>query len=410
MAEEKKRKIDLKARLGKAGAAAAPTPPPPGTSPVVGAIPVPIPVPSTPSRPPPTPSRPAPAPIPVPGTLVGPPPPFSSSTAIDPNNPLAAVAAPYRPPTQQPLPPAAPAQPQRIEVDEAGVQVAASRARKQIGVLAVFLMIAGIGIGYIAGQSSQQGADRTKSSDDAKDLAKSATAAKAQLQALSDKLEAGYNTLGKDHKFPDTLASDLAAIHVDFDGTQLAGRRFSGFSTDTMSSLLEFITQVQSLNDRKDAVTSLLTKLKAPITEQLAHAGQQTVSFVVLGDKDPSGNAVAYIAPLVTPIPVTPPQITLPASLTFINPLAQGNADAPPFKSGDITSNHQAMYVAPKTFDTVCPNEAAGQSKQLAAQIAGVIHDIKGDAVQQDIVTDAKPGLLDQATKLIDGLGKVSSK
>jgi hypothetical protein len=403
MAEEKKRKIDLKARLGKAGAAAAPTPPP-GT---VAAIPVPVPVPSSPSRPPPTPSRPAPAP--VPGTLIGPPPPFASSTAIDPNNPLAAVAAPYRPPTQAARQPA-PAQPQRIEVDETAVLQASSRARKQVGVFAVILMVVGIGIGYVAGESSQQGQDRTKSSDDAKDLAKSATAAKAQLQALSDKLEAGYNTLGKDHKFPDTLASDLGAIHVDFDGTQLAGRRFSGFSTDTMSTLLEFITQVQSLNDRKDAVTGLLTKLKGPITDQLAHAGQQTVSFVVVGDRDPSGNAVAYIAPLVTPIPVTPPQITLPNSLTFINPLAQGNADAPPFKSGDITSNHQAMYVAPKTFDTVCPNEAAGQSKQLAAQIAGVIHDIKGDAVQQDVVTDAKPGLLDQASKLIDGLGKVSSK
>jgi hypothetical protein len=405
MAEEKKRKIDLKARLGKAGAAAAPTPPP-GT---IAAIPVPMPVPSSPSRPPPTPSRPAPAPIPVPGTLIGPPPPFSSSTAIDPNNPLSAVAAPYRPPTHAARQPA-PAQPQRIEVDETAVLQASSRARKQVGVFALILMGVGVGVGFIAGGSSQQGDDRKKSSDDAKDLAKSATAAKAQLQTLSDKLEAGYNTLGKDHKFPDTLAADLGAIHVDFDGTQLAGRRFSGFSTDTMSTMLEFITQVQSLNDRKDAVTSLLTKLKAPITDQLAHAGQQTVSFVVVGDRDPSGNAVAYIAPLVTPIPVTPPQITLPASLTFINPLAQGNADAPPFKSGDITSNHQAMYVAPKTFDTVCPNEAAGQSKQLAAQIAGVIHDIKGDAVQQDVVTDAKPGLIDQASKLIDGLAKVSSK
>ncbi|MEO8876240.1 MAG: hypothetical protein ABI461_11680 [Polyangiaceae bacterium] len=406
MAEEKKRKIDLKARLGKAGAAAAPTPPP-GQ---MAAIPVPMPVPSSPSRPPPpTPSRPPPIGMGVPGVLVGPPPPFSSSAALDPNNPLSAVASPYRPATQAPHQPA-PAQPQRIEIDESSIQQATSRARKQVAVFAGILALVGIGIGYVAGTSSQQGTDRQKSADDAKDLAKSATAAKTQLQALSDKLEAGYNTLGKDHKFPDTLASDLGAIHVDFDGTQLAGRRFSGFSTDTMSTLLEFITQVQALNDRKDAVTGLLTKLKGPITEQLAHAGQQTVSFVVVGDKDPSGNAVAYIAPLVTPISVTPPQITLPASLTFINPLAQGNADAPPFKSGDITANHQAMYVAPKTFDTVCPNEAAGQSKQLAAQISGVIHDIKGDAPQQDVVNDAKPGLIDQASKLIDGLNKVGNK
>jgi len=407
MAEEKKRKIDLKARLGKAGAAAAPTPPP-GQ---MAAIPVPMPIPSSsPSRPPPTPSRPPQPGIGVPGVLIGPPPPFSSSAVMDPNNPLSAVAAPYRPPTQTARQPAPAPQPQRIEVDEASINQATGRARKQVGVFAVVLMVAGIGIGYVAGMSSQQGSDRQKSTDDAKDLAKSATAAKAQLTTLGEKLEAGYNTLGKDHKFPDTLASELGAIHVDFDGTQLAGRRFSGFSTDTMSTMLELITQVQSLNDRKDLVTGLLTKLKAPITDQLAHAGQQSVGFVVLGDKDPSGNAVAYLAPLVTAIPVTPPQITLPPKFTFVNPLAQGNADATPFKTGDFTSNHEAMYLAPKTFEAACPNEAAGQAKQLAAQISGVIHDIRGDAqAQTDIVTDAKPGLLDQVNKLIDGLNKVGA-
>ncbi|MGH7285255.1 MAG: hypothetical protein ACRELY_27345, partial [Polyangiaceae bacterium] len=87
----------------------------------------------------------------------------------------------------------------------------------------------------------------------------------------------------------------------------------------------------------------------------------------------------------------------------------QGNATADPFKSGDITSNHQALYVAPKTMEAVVPDAVADQSKQLASQIGNVIQDIRGDTTQQqqDIVTDAKPGLLDQVQKLIDGLGKV---
>ena len=400
MAEEKKRKIDLKARLGKAGAGAAT--PPPGA---VAAIPVPVPVPSSsPSRPPPTPSRPPPAV----GVPVGPPPPFASSaTALDPSNPLAAVAAPFRP---QPARVAAPAQPQRIEVDEAAVQQAASGARKTMAGVAVVLMILGIAIGFVAGGSSQQGDDRKKSIADAQDLSSAATKAKAQLTTLAEKLEAGRNTLANDHKFPDTLASDLGAVHIDFDGTQLAGRRFSGFSTDTMSTMLEFITSVQSLNDRKDLVVSLLTKLKGPITDQLAHAGQQSVKYVIIADRDPSGNAVAYIAPLTTPIAVTPPSISLPPKYTFVNPLQQGNATADPFKSGDITSNHQALYVAPKTMEAVVPDAIADQSKQLASQIGNVIHDIRGDAQQQqDIVTDAKPGLLEQVQKLIDGLAKVGA-
>src|SRR5438477_7330540 len=98
MADEKKPKIDLKARLGKTqlggsqAPAMSPTPMPPG----MGSR---APVPGAPgSAPPPGMSGPGiPAP---PGVPVGPPPPFGgggaavSSPALDPSNPLAAVAAP----------------------------------------------------------------------------------------------------------------------------------------------------------------------------------------------------------------------------------------------------------------------------------------------------------------------------
>ena len=118
MAEDKKPKIDLKARLGKSPTAqapatglggapssgrSAPTPVPPGTGSVV--------------------------PVP-PGVPVGPPSPFGIAPpkhhgAIDPSNPLAAVAAPYRAPAPQ----ATIVQPQRIEVDEVAVHEARKGAR-----------------------------------------------------------------------------------------------------------------------------------------------------------------------------------------------------------------------------------------------------------------------------------------
>ena len=107
MAEEKK-KIDLKARLGK-GPAATPAP-----SPVAG----------------PTPSAPAPAVAAIPtvgssgpGLPVPPGVPIGSP-ALDPSNPLSAVVAP------RPVAMAAPQVAQRIEVDEMAVQQAAGRARK----------------------------------------------------------------------------------------------------------------------------------------------------------------------------------------------------------------------------------------------------------------------------------------
>ena len=110
MAEEKKPRIDLKARLGKGGGA---TPPPAG----VGGIPAPMPA--------PTPGVPAamPAPsssqnpriggggLPVPpGIPVGPPPAYTGP-ALDPSNPLAAVA--HRPQSARP----AQAQPQAQRIE-----------------------------------------------------------------------------------------------------------------------------------------------------------------------------------------------------------------------------------------------------------------------------------------------------
>src|SRR5580658_2758737 len=105
MAEERKPKIDLKARLGK-------TPAPAPVVPVAGrAAPVGAPVPRAPGMVP----TPASSGSGLPGVPVGPPPGYAaapSSGTLDPSHPLAAVAAPYRPQS------APPAQPTRIEVDE----------------------------------------------------------------------------------------------------------------------------------------------------------------------------------------------------------------------------------------------------------------------------------------------------
>src|SRR5258706_50199 len=126
MADDKKPRIDLKARLGKTAVGGAGVPVPGQSS-----------APMVTGRSQPPPAIPPPA-VPVPpGVPVGPPPPFASSPAgaIDPGNPLAAVAAPYRP---QPIAHAAPAT-QRIEVDEMAVHEARKGANKRGFVVALIV-------------------------------------------------------------------------------------------------------------------------------------------------------------------------------------------------------------------------------------------------------------------------------
>jgi hypothetical protein len=418
MAEERKPKIDLKARLGKT-----PGPPPVSPSPGggmgvpgpsrPGSVPVPraaVPAVGVQAVGAPMGGAPLPAPSPVgsglPGVPIGTAAYGTAAPAIDPSNPLAAVATPYRAPA-----PAAPPQLARIEVDELAVQQASkSAAKKGFAAGAILALVLG-GVGYVAGGASEQGAGRAKSKADAVELSANVTKARDTLKTLGDKLEAGSRSLLQERKFPDTLSKDLGGLNVDFDGTQLAGRRFSGFPQETTRNLVEFITAVQSVNDRKLLIITLLDRLQKPITEQLAiPAGQVKVSYVVAVDRDPSGNLAAFLSPLSAPIPVTAQNIALPPKFVFANPGGQGNTELPRYGGGDIATKPAAIYVVPKTFDTACPSAQAGQIGQLGAQIGEFVHSIQGEGAApagQDVVQDSKPGLLERAQKLVDQLNKI---
>lgn len=412
MAEEKKPKIDLKARLGKGAGGA--TPPPP----VAG-----IPVPAVPSAGASAAAGMAAVPqsspsgsgggggLPVPpGIPVGPPPAFGKMPGgpIDPSNPLAAAATPYRAPA--PAAPAPPPQPQRIEVDEMAVQEARKGARKQ-GLIAGLVAAAVLGaIGYIAGGAVETNKGRQKSVGDAKSLAGDVAKSRDQLKTIADKVEAGKNSLLKEKKFPDTLAKELGGINVDFDGNKLAGVRFSGFPQETTSTLIEYITLVQTMNDRKTAIIGLLQRLQKPITEQLTAGQKTTINYVVLfGKQDPSRNPFALLAPLQKPIEAAnPTAIALPAEFTATDPLTRQNISAPKYTKGDL-DKPSAVYVLPKSIEAACPSETSGSIAQLGSQLSRVLTDIRGETAAPggDVVTESKPGLMDRAEKLVTSLNRV---
>jgi hypothetical protein len=397
MAEDRK-KIDLKARLGKTPAPAPVAPVPTRSAPPSYGAPAPQGIGQGMGQ--------YPSAHPLPGVPVGPPPGYAvAAPALDPTHPLAAVAAPYRPQTLAP-------QATRIEVDEFAVKQASRGARKQGFVLGLVLALVLGGVGYVAGGASEQANGRAKAKTDAVELSGSVTKAKDSLKSLADKMEAGSKSLLAERKFPDTLASDLGAINVDFDGTQLAGRRFSGFPQETTHNLVEFITAVQSVNDRKLLIIGLLSRLKDPIKAQLATPpGQQKVSYVVAVDKDPSGNLAGFLSPLSAPISVTAQSITLPPKFTFANPGGSGNTELPRYSGGDIATKPAAIYVVPKTFETVCPSAQSGHIAQLGAQIGEFIRTIRGEGQggggAEDAVQDPKPGLIERADKLADQLSKI---
>jgi len=395
MADDKKPKIDLKARLQRMGGPGGATPAP------AAAVPV-----QRPSAPPPM-ARPMGGPTPMPPPSVPPPsgiprPPISQRPgALDPNNPLAAVAG-LRQPAAAPM-----AHAQRIEVDEGAVQAARSGARKQGFMGGLVLAIIAAVVAWVGGTASQQGIDRKKSTKDAHDLSADLLKAKDSLDQMQKKVtDGGTALLGATPTFPKDLGQALAGMTVDFAGDKLFGRRFSGVPADTTRGLMDFITRVQGLNDKKDLVVSLLSKLEKPITEQLARKGQEPISIVAVVDKDTPGGALR-LASLVTPLEVGK---DIPAQLLFSNPIGQGNVQLPWMKDVKIPKDGAAIPVIPTSFDRVCPSMQKGAVTQLLASMNSLVDDIQGQkgSDQGDIVTDSKPGLSDTAAKLADQLGKVN--
>ncbi|HSQ61940.1 MAG TPA: hypothetical protein VLM85_01945 [Polyangiaceae bacterium] len=396
MAEEKKPKIDLKARLGKSAVGGAtPTPPPVGNAPTSsGNV-------AAPSSPVMGASGPR---LPVPGVPVGPAP------ALDPNNPLSAIVAP-----RSVMPASVAPQHQRIEVDEMAIQQATGKARKTGLVFAGVALVLGIGAGFVGGQAKEAGDGRAQAKRDAQELKDGVDAAKTKIGDLADKLEAGAKQLSaKEGKaYPKDLANQLGGINVDFDGSKLAGRRFSGFPQDTSAQLFEFVTAVQSLNDHKTAVKNLLTKLEKPITAQFEASakGEHTIQYVVLlggpTGKDQAGNYIANIATLSPAITFTGDSPQMPAEIKAS--FAGQNVGAPKFKGGAL-NDPSAIYVTPGSFDSVCPTETRSLTAQLGVKLGDLIQEIRGAAkTPGEMEVDVKPGLLERADILSKGLEKVAN-
>lgn len=290
------------------------------------------------------------------------------------------------------------------------VQEARKGARKQ-GLIAGLVAAVVLGaIGYIAGGAMEANKGRQKSVGDAKSLAGDVAKSRDQLKTIADKVEAGRNSLLKEKKFPESLARELGALNVDFDGNKLAGVRFSGFPQETTSTLIEYITSVQTLNDRRTAIIGLLQRLQKPITEQLTQGQKTNINYVVFfGRQDPSKNPFAMLAPLTKPIEAAnPTAISLPAEFTATDPTTRQNISAPKYTTGNL-DKPSAVYVLPKSIEAACPSETSGSIAQLGSQLSRVITDIRGEqaAPGGDVVTESKPGLLDKAEKLVTNLNRV---
>jgi hypothetical protein len=387
MAEDKRPKIDLKARLGKTGTNQAPPAMPSGSIPGPP-MSVPAPVGS----------------IPAPTGLPAAAPSAQAAFANPGGQQLTGLASPFR--TGAPPAPAATMQAQRIEVDEGTIQEARSGALKKAMFAVLPLTFLFAGVGYVAGGASEKASGRAVAREDAKALETDVAKSKTTLDALLKKTEAARDALQKG-EFPEAFARELGAMNIDFTGDKLGARRFGGFKVETTKALVEYVTNVQEVNDRKSAVARLLGRMEKPMKDAALNKDKTTIGFVVIvGTKDPSGNAAALLAPLATALTVPKAKIELPSDFTFTDPNSanRANAKLDRYKGGSL-DKPAVLYVAPGSVEKAFPSERSTAAGQLVVKLADLIAEIKGQAAAQgEYTAEGKPGLLERADRLIAGL------
>jgi hypothetical protein len=370
MSEDKKPKIDLKARLGKK-TVSVPAAGPGG-------------------------SIPPPAGIPKPSGI--PAPPFQSSTAsarpapmVDASNPYGAMA-----------PAAAPAAAsQTIRIDMGDDVMRAHRGGK-MKVFVLALITAGIGgfVGFTLGGASERNSGATAAMQGAQDLTKDVDAANKKIGELADILKSAREKLGK-AQFPDDEVSKLGALNIPFAGANLAGKSIGRFKADVLTMLVDFASASSEANDNKGDLQHLLSGNKKGVQEFLDSQTKPQVRWSVI--VSPTGvGPLASMQPVPAPFPLgSEDKKTWPDSFDL---MAGGKkTTVKRYQKGDAaTEDPTFIPVDPSTQGSVCPSD-------VLVKLRGRLSDLEETLRGNQTPGEEKTGLLESGQALAKKLKQIGA-
>jgi len=374
MSEDKKPKIDLKARLGKK-TVSAPAAGPGGSIPPPAGIPKPSGVgsgiPAPPFQSPSQTSRPAPM--------------------VDASNPYGAMA-----------PAAAPrAEPAAIRIEMSDdVMRAQKGGRTKVMVLAAVTCAIGIGIGFTLGGASERGKGTDAAMEGAKDLTKDIEAANKKIEELADVLKTAKEKLGK-AQFPEEEVTKLGALTIPFNGTNLSGKGIGRFKSDVLNGLVTFATASAEANDQKEKIQSVLSRNKKGVLEFLDGQKNPVVRWSVIVGGSPLG-PIASMQPVPTPFLIqSPDKKAWPESFELMED--KKKVVVKRYTKGDAaTDDPTYIPVDPSTHTLVCPNDVLFSIRR---ELTGMEEVLRGNPTPGE----EKVGLLEQGQTLVKRLKQIGT-
>lgn len=385
---EKKVKIDLKARLGRASKGGAPPTATPGA----------VPPPATGIAPPP-------------GIVSGgiPAPPFAAQPA-KPKGPKIKSDEPFQAVSADSVAP----KPQEIKV-EIGHDVVQARKKGFLKVIlaAVIATVVGMGLGWALGSMHTRNQGDQMAVADAKSLIEPIGNAKTNIEDLQAKVAAATKTLYKEKKYPENFTKELTQVEIAFSAADLGGKALHRLKPSLMRMLFDFARDAQELSARKDAVRRLFDARKDSIIELIEQGKNPRISYSVFVQKDRKGNAVGTFVKLNKPFKFDdkewPKEFKLDTGSEVV--------DANRYVSGEPFLKHPRREGEKPTIYAI-PLEPDGVTKAFPPRLSQRIEDelkamaalIAGTTPGQVRPEDEKPGLLKLADDIIRELNAVGAK
>ena len=375
MAEEKKPKIDLKARLGQKSVSV------PGGDVI-----------------------PPPVGIPKPSGLSAP--PFGHSTKptrIDASDPYAPISAEQA---------AGRAEPKAIKVEMSDEVVQAQKkGRSKVMALAGITAVVGGIIGFAYGGSSERGKTAQAALSGAKELVKEIETANAEIEKLADVLKNAKQKLA-DNKYPADEVQALGGIDIPFAGSNLTDKGIGRFKADLVTQLVSFASGAQEANDQKDKISRLLGGSKQAITEFLTQQTDPKVRWSVYVQNGPLG-PWAVMQPLPEAFAVNKKEkqkdkdgkeVAYKWPEEFKISDDGRTFDLKRYTSGDPTgSSPKIIPVDPGSQAGVCPSDVVIRLRRELGDLEETLRGVKGDPA------DERAGLLDLGQSVHEKLKQIGS-
>jgi hypothetical protein len=398
-AEEKKPKIDLKARLGK-GAAGGGTPagapavtsslssmPPPqmgsASPPAIGSIPAPQ-VAAVPR-----------GIAPVPGGV--PAPPFGGAPA----QPVETTDAFGQRVAAQPIRVAPTTF--KIELDAETV-AAAQKGGKRTAILSTVAAVAGLVVGIAWGGQMTNNKGANAAMQGAQELIGEIDQSQGKIKEMAEKIGAAVKGM-KEKKFPDSFANDLGGLSIPFGPDKLAGRSIGRFDPRTLSMLFSYASDVDALNTRKDALKNLFSGQKKAIQDALGAGSNPKVAWTVFVQKSPAHGPVGVIAAINPADAFSYKEAKWPDSFKISN--GRELVQTERYMNKDVFSTDKKVLAIPLDPDSVAtsfPTDILGRITSELAKTEAIMNGTSGPG------EDNEQGILKKGEQLLVALKKIGQK